>query len=189
MNSWANVGDLVFVVGKDNEIVPCKIVKEIGTGNRAQLFFEVIDDKSKNKVPRNRLKCFVNQVGYNGGYVFKLRQNAVDYLEAMQAGNFNMSTIIGKKAQRVQLQQFGKSNKINVEDIKEQAANEAIDKVQSILISAMLLAMNSKLGIGPKRGAEVINEMNRLVDEVHAGKITQQELRALAEEKMKFKSK
>ena len=40
MNSWANVGDLVFVLGRENEIVPCKVTKKIGTGPNIQLFFE-----------------------------------------------------------------------------------------------------------------------------------------------------
>lgn len=31
MNSWANVGYLVFVLGRENEIVPCKVTKEIET--------------------------------------------------------------------------------------------------------------------------------------------------------------
>ena len=188
MNKWANVGDLVFVLGRNDEIVPCKIINEIGTDMNTQLFFETIVDEDKHKVPKNRLKCFLTQAGYTGGFVFKEKQNALDYLETVkQSGSFNMSSIINKKAKRAQEKQLGKTHGFDIEKIKQEAATEAITKVEQVLVSAVLLAMNSKLGVGPKRAADVINEMNRLVDEVGSGNLTQQELNKMAEDKMKFK--
>lgn len=190
MNKWANVGDLVYVLGRDNEVVPCKIIKEIGTGANTQLFFETITDEDKQKIPKNRLKCFLPQAGYLGGFVFKERQNALDYLDTInQRGGFNMSSIINKKAKRAQEKQLGKTHGFDIEKVKHDAATEAITKVEQVLVSAILLAMNSKLGIGPKRAAEVIDEMNRLVDEVGSGNLTQEELNKMAENKMKFKRK
>ena len=118
MNSWANVGDLVFVLGRENEIVPCKVIKEIGTGPSTQLFFEPIEDKDKRKVPKNRLKCFITHVGWNGGFVFKKRQNAVDYLDAVTNGdNVNIPSMISKKTKRVQ-QNLIKQNQKNSITIK-----------------------------------------------------------------------
>ena len=153
MNSWANVGDLVFVLGRENEIVPCKVTKKIGTGPNIQLFFEPIEDKDKRKVPKNRLKCFITHVGWNGGFVFKKKQN----------------------------------NNVNIQKIKDEATQDAVNKVHKIVIAAMLIALNKELGIGPKRGAQVVEEINHLIEEVGEGKISQEDLFLLAESKMKIK--
>ncbi len=187
MNGWANVGDLVFILSRDNVPIPCKIVKEIGTGPSAQLFFEVIDDKDVYKVPKNRLKAYLNQVGYAGGYVFKEKQNALDYLEEIKTkGSFQMSSIITKKTKRAQekLQKSGGQHQfIDVQKIKEEATNEAVNRVHKTVIAAMLVALNTKLGIGPKRGAEIVDEINRLLDETS----TPEELVNMVETKMKIK--
>lgn len=183
MNSWANIGDLVFILGKDNEPVPCKVIKEIGTGNSTQLFFEVIEDNDRRKVPKKRLKCFITDVGWKGGFVFKEKQNAIDYLDAISNGEFNMSSIIAKKTKRVQ-EKMAKTNpsSINIQKIKEDATRDAVNQVHKVVIAAMLLALNTKLKIGPKRGAEIIEEINRLINET-----PKEELLKSAENKMKIK--
>lgn len=192
MNSWANVGDLVFVLSRDKEPIPCKVIKEIGTGTSAQLFFETIEDSDKNKIPKKNLKAFLNQVGYAGGYVFKEKQNALDYLEELNTkGSFNMSSMITKKTRRVQEKMIQKSRQqqpIDIQKIKDDATAEAVNRVHKIVIASMLLALNSKLHIGPKRGAEIVEEINRIIaEELGEGKITQEELLKKAEEKMKIK--
>ena len=188
MNSWANVGDLVFVLGRENEIVPCKVTKKIGTGPNIQLFFEPIEDKDKRKVPKNRLKCFITQVGWNGGFVFKKRQNAVDYLDAVTNGdNVNIPSMISKKTKRVQQNLIKQNSNIDIKKIKDEATQDAVNKVHKIVIAAMLVALNKELGIGPKRGAQVVEEINHLIEEVGEGKISQEDLFLLAESKMKIK--
>lgn len=192
MNSWANVGDLVFVLSKDKEPIPCKVIKEIGTGTSTQLFFETIEDSDKNKIPKKNLKAFLNQVGYAGGYVFKEKQNALDYLEELNTkGSFNMSSMITKKTRRVQEKMIQKSRQqqpIDIQKIKDDATAEAVNRVHKVVIASMLLALNSKLHIGPKRGAEIVEEINRIIaEELGEGKITQEELLKKAEEKMKIK--
>ena len=188
MNSWANVGDLVFVLGRENEIVPCKVTKKIGTGPNIQLFFEPIEDKDKRKVPKNRLKCFITHVGWNGGFVFKKRQNAVDYLDAVMNGdNVNIPSMISKKTKRVQQNLIKQNNNVNIQKIKDEATQDAVNKVHKIVIAAMLVALNKELGIGPKRGAQVVEEINHLIEEVGEGKISQEDLFLLAESKMKIK--
>lgn len=185
MNGWANIGDLVFVLSRDNEPIPCKVIKEIGIGPNAQLFFEIIDDRDINKVPKNRLKAYLNQVGYAGGYVFKEKQNALDYLEEVNTkGSFQMSSIITKKTKRVQekLQRTGQQQFIDVQKIKEEATNEAVNRVHKTVIAAMLIALNTKLGIGPKRGSEIINEINNLLADS-----TPEELVKKVETKLKIK--
>ena len=192
MNSWANVGDLVFVLSRDKEPIPCKVIKEIGTGTSTQLFFETIEDSDKNKMPKKNLKAFLNQVGYAGGYVFKEKQNALDYLEELNTkGSFNMSSMITKKTRRVQEKMIQKSRQqqpIDIQKIKDDATAEAVNRVHKVVIASMLLALNSKLHIGPKRGAEIVEEINRIIaEELGEGKITQEELLKKAEEKMKIK--
>ena len=190
MNGWANVGDLIFVLSRDNVPIPCKVIKEIGTGPNAQLFFEVIDDRDIHKVPKNRLKAFLNQVGYVGGYVFKEKQNALDYLEEIKTkGSFQMSSIITKKTKRVQekLQKSGQYQFVDVRKIKEEVTNEAVNRVHKTVIAAMLIALNTQLGIGPKRGAKVIEEINRLIDEIDKGAITEKDLFKIVENKMGIK--
>lgn len=192
MNSWANVGDLVFVLSRDKEPIPCKVIKEIGTGTSTQLFFETIEDSDKNKIPKKNLKAFLNQVGYAGGYVFKEKQNALDYLEELNTkGSFNMSSMITKKTRRVQEKMIQKSRQqqpIDIQKIKDDATAEAVNRVHKVVIASMLLALNSKLHIGPKRGAEIVEEINRIIaEELGEGKITQEELLKKAEEKMKIK--
>lgn len=186
MNTWANVGDLVFILGRNNEPVPCKVINEIGTGTSTQLFFEVIEDNDKPKVPKNKLKAFINQVGYAGGFVFKEKQNALDYLDSLEKNNgkFNMSSVLTNKTKRIQQRtqktHFNPAN--TIDRIKEEATQKAISQVHKIVISAMLIALNTKLGIGPKRGAELMDEINRLIEEV-----PRDELVKMAEEKMKIK--
>lgn len=187
MNSWANIGDLVFVLSRDNEPIPCKVTKELGTGADAQLFFEPIEDNDKGKIAKNRLKAYINQVGFAGGYVFKKRQNALDYLESIKNGSFNMGSIITQKARRVQEKMIQNPQPIDVQKIKDEATEKAVMQVHRTVIAAMLISLNSILGIGPKRGADVVDEINRLIEEVGAGNITQEELVELAEKKMKIK--
>lgn len=184
MNSWANVGDLVFILSRDNEPVPCKVIKEIGIGKDIQLFFEPIIAEDKNKIPKIRLKAFLSQVGYNGGFVFKEKQNALDYLELIKTnGSFNMSSIIAKKTKRAQEKmQRTQHQLIDVNKIKQEAAQEAVDYVHKVVIAAMLLAINSKLGVGAKRGAEITEEINRLIETKD-----REELLNEAETKMKIK--
>ena len=185
MNSWANIGDLVFVLSKDNEPLPCKVAKEIGT----QLFFEPIVDEDKKRIPKKRLKAYLNQVGYAGGYVFKEKQNALDYLEEINTkGTFQMSSIITKKTKRAQerLQKSSHQQFIDIQKVKEQAASETVNRVQKTMIAAMLVSLNSILGVGPKRGADVVNEINRLIEEVGNGNMSQEELICMAEKKMKI---
>lgn len=188
MSLWANVGDLVFILGRENEIIPCKVIKEIGTGTSTQLFFEPIEDKDRKKIPKNKLKCFITQVGWNGGFVFRKKQNAVDYLDTIMNGdNINISSMISKKTKRVQQTLLKQSNNINVQKIKDEATQEAVNKVHKIVIAAMLISLNKILGIGPKRGAQVVEEINHLIEEVGEGKISQKDLFLLAESKMKIK--
>lgn len=187
MNSWANIGDLVFVLSRDNEPIPCKVIKELGTGVDAQLFFEPIEDNDKGKIAKNRLKAYINQVGFAGGYVFKKRQNALDYLESIKNGSFNMGSIITQKARRVQEKMIQNPQPIDVQKIKDEATEKAVMQVHRTVIAAMLISLNSMLGIGPKRGADVVDEINRLIEEVGAGNMTQEELVELAEKKMKIK--
>lgn len=187
MNSWANIGDLVFVLSRDNEPIPCKVIKELGTGADAQLFFEPIEDNDKGKIAKNRLKAYINQVGFAGGYVFKKRQNALDYLESIKNGSFNMGSIITQKARRVQEKMIQNPQPIDVQKIKDEATEKAVMQVHRTVIAAMLISLNSMLGIGPKRGADVVDEINRLIEEVGAGNMTQEELVELAEKKMKIK--
>ena len=186
MNSWANIGDLVFILSRDNEPLPCKVINEIGD----QLFFEPIVDEDKNKIPKIRLKAFLNQVGYAGGYVFKEKQNALDYLEVIKTkGSFNMASIISKKTKRAQEKlmhtPFQRQN-LDIQKIKEEAAQEAVNKVHKTVIAAMLLALNSKLGIGPKRGAEIVDEINKIFEDISNGNMTQEELLKTVESKMKI---
>lgn len=187
MNTWANVGDLVFILGRNNEPVPCKVINEIGTGTNTQLFFEVIEDNDKPKVPRNKLKAFINQVGYAGGFVFKEKQNALDYLDSLEKNNgkFNMSSVLTNKTKRIQ-QKAAQKTRFNpantIDRIREEVAQNTINQVQKVMISAMLVALNTKLGIGPKRGAEIVDEINRLIEET-----PRDELVKMAEEKMKIK--
>lgn len=186
MNSWANVGDLVFVLSRDNEPIPCKVINEIS----GQLFFKPVIDEDIIKIPKTRLKAFMNQVGFAGGYVFKEKQNALDYLDEVKLkGSFNMSSIISKKTKRAQQRLAKESNTqlINVQKIKEDATNEAVNRVHKTVIAAMLIALNSELGIGHKRGLQVVNEIDRLIQEVADGKRTQESLLQNAEEKMKIK--
>ena len=187
MNNWANVGDLVFILSRDNEPIPCKVIKELGTGVNAQLFFEPIEDSDKGKIAKNRLKAYINQVGFAGGYVFRKKQNALDYLESIKNGSFNMGSIITQKAKRVQKDIILSSQPIDIQKIKDEATEKAVIQVHKTVIAAMLLALNSMLGIGPKRGTDVVNEINRLIEEVGAGNMTQKELVELAEKKMKIK--
>lgn len=185
MNSWANIGDLVFVLGRNNEPVPCKVIKEIGTGKSTQLFFEVIDDRDIKKIPKNRLKACLDQVGYKGGYVFREKQNALDYLEQINTkGSFNVSSAISRKVKRAQQQLLQKSGSqvLSIEKIKEIAVQEAVSKTHKVVIGAMLLALNSKLGVGPKRGAEIVDEINRLIETMDS-----KEILITAERKMKAK--
>ena len=160
---WAVVGDLVFVLGKDNtELIPCKVVKILGTGKDTQFFFETIVDEDKVKVPKKRLKAFATQVGYSGGFVFRQKQNGIDYLESVRnRGGFSIGSTIAKKAKKNLAK---KTQNVDVQKIKNEATQNAINRVHKIIIAAMLIALNSKLGIGPKRGLEIVNEINRLIE-------------------------
>ena len=185
MNSWANVGDIVFVLSRDNEPIPCKVIYEIGIGMDTQLFFEPIHECNVNKIPKNKLKAFLYQVGYNGGYVFKERQNALDYLDEIKTkGKFNVGSVIGKKTNRKLANQNNKTQSINISKIKEEATSNAIEQVRSVVIASMLIALNTQLKIGPKRGAELVKEINRLIEETD-----KETLIKTAEEKMKIKIK
>jgi hypothetical protein len=176
MNSWANIGDLVFIVGNNEEIIPAKVIKELikKPFKDSVLYFQPIEDEKV--IPKAKRKCTLAQVGYKGGFVFREKDNALDYLDIVKKeGRFNMSSAINRKARRNQ-QKMGITD---FNQIKAQAAQEAVDKTQSVLISALLLALNSELGIGPKRGEKVIAEMNRLIETT-----SPETLKAEAERKM-----
>ena len=160
---WAIEGDLVFILGKDNkELIPCKVTKILGTGKDTQFFFETIIDEDKKKVPKTRLKAFASQVGYTGGFVFKEKQNGLDYLESVRnRGGFSIGSAIAKKAKQNLAK---KTQNVDIQKIKTEATQKAVDRVHKIIIAAMLLALNSKLKIGPKRGLEIVNEINNLIE-------------------------
>ena len=56
-----------------------------------------------------------------------------------------------------------------------------------MLLTKFIKLLNKELGIGPKRGAQVVEEINHLIEEVGEGKISQEDLFLLAESKMKIK--
>lgn len=182
---WAIEGDLVFILGKDNtELIPCKVSKILGTGKDTQFFFETILDEDKRKVPKTRLKAFVTQVGYRGGFVFKEKQNGLDYLESVKnKGGFSIGSAIAKKA-KVKLNK--NTQHMDIQKIKNEAMQSTIqatvNRVHKVIIAAMLIALNSQLGIGPKRGAELVKEINRLIETEDPVKLVK-----TAEEKMKIK--
>ena len=95
--------------------------------------------------------------------------------------------MISKKTKRVQQNLIKQNNNVNIQKIKDEATQDAVNKVHKIVIAAMLIALNKELGIGPKRGAQVVEEINHLIEEVGEGKISQEDLFLLAESKMKIK--
>lgn len=180
---WAVKGDLVFVLGKNNtDLIPCKVVNIIGTGKDSQFFFETIVDEDRVKVSKTRLKAFASEVGYAGGFVFKEKQNGLDYLESVRRnGGFTIGSTIAKKAKQKLAQ---KTQSMDINKIKEEATQKAVNQVHKTTIAAMLIALNSKLGIGPKRGLELVNEINRLIETEQPEALLQ-----LAENKMHIKFK
>ena len=86
-------------------------------------------DNDKGKIAKNRLKAYINQVGFAGGYVFKKRQNALDYLESIKNGSFNMGSIITQKAKRVQKDIILSSQPIDIQKIKDEATEKAVMQV------------------------------------------------------------
>lgn len=182
---WAIEGDLVFVLGKDNiELVPCKIVKILGTGRSTQFFFEPIVDEDMVKISKKRLKAYATEVGYSGGFVFKEKQNGLDYLESVKnKGGFSIGSTIAKKAKE---KLNKKTQHMNIQKIKNDAMQSTIqstiNRVHKVIIAAMLIALNSKLKIGPKRGAELVAEINHLIETEDPMNLIK-----MAEDKMKIK--
>lgn len=175
---WAVEGDLVFVLGKDNdELIPCKVTKILGAGKNAQFFFETIVEEDERKVPKTRLKAFVTQVGYSGGFVFKNKKNGLDYLESVKnRGGFSIGSAIAKKAKQ---NLSKKAQHMDMQRIKADAMQNTVNRVHKVVIAAMLIALNSKLKIGPKRGLEIVNEINRLIENENPDVLIQ-----MAEKKM-----
>jgi hypothetical protein len=161
---WANVGDLVFILDKKNNPVPAKI-KEITDTD--YIFEEIIDT-----IPIPLSSCPIKSVGYAGGKIFKKRDNAIDYLECVkEEGKFNMGNILNRKARRNQARQLGKIKDVN--KLKEEITQESVEKVNTCIISAMLLAMNSECKIGSKRALKIVEKANQLIDTLKPDDIIQ----------------
>lgn len=167
MSNWATVGDLVFIIGNNEEIIPAKIIKEITKTpmKNTMLYFEAIEDDKI--IPSDKLRCTLSEVGYAKGFVFKRKENALDYLKVKNGeGKVNMSSIINRKARRNQEKLSAKSGfqHIDVEKIKMQAAELAVERTQKTIIAALLIAMKEVLNVGPTRAERVLNKMNELID-------------------------
>lgn len=193
-SNWANVGDLVFILDRDNDPVPCKITKILGDGTSesTQLFFEPIIYNDKKRIPKNRLKCFLNQVGYKGGFAFKKKENALDYLKILEEGNSpTMSNVISKKLDR----NFSKQNnsieavKKELETVKHEIERNTVNEVQKVLTAILLITLHEKLKVGPKRASIIVEEINNTLEQIGNGKTTKEEIIKKAEDMMKIKLK
>lgn len=96
-----------------------------------------------------------------------------------------MSSVLNRKARRANTKTPG----IDINKVKEQATQKAVNQIQETIISAMLIALNTQLKIGPKRGAKVVNEINRLINEIGTGATTHESLKKEAQKRMKIKIK
>lgn len=162
--SWAKVGDLVFILDKNNNPIPAK-VKEITDTD--YIFEEIIDT-----IPIPLSSYPIRAVGYAGGKIFKKKENATDYLECIkEEGRFNMGNILNRKARRAKAKQLSKIK--NVDKLKEEITKESVEKVNTCIISAMLLAMNSECKIGPKRANKIVQKANELIDTLKPDDIIQ----------------
>jgi hypothetical protein len=153
--AWANVGDLVFILDKNNNPVPAK-VKEITDTD--YIFEEIIDT-----IPIPLSSYPIQKVGYAGGKIFRKKDNAIDYLECVkEEGKFSMSNILNRKAKRNQAKQLGKIKDVN--QLKQEITQSSVEKINTCIISAMLLAMNSECKIGSKRAMKVVEKANSLIE-------------------------
>lgn len=184
-SNWANVGDLVFVLDRNNKPVPCKIIRIIGDGKSksTQFFFETIVDEDKPRIPRNRLKCFMNQVGYAGGFVFQKKENALDYLRLREEGkNPTVTNMISRKISKKTNQKVS-----TLEMIKQEVEQHTVNHVQKTLTAAMLITLKKEFNFGPKRASAVIDGINAILEEIGRGEKTKEDVVKEAEQLMKIR--
>lgn len=165
-NVWANEGDLVFIIMDDEEIIPAKI---IGIDYKVPikssiLYFKPIEDE-RITLPLNKRQCNLAQVGFAGGFVFTRKANAEDYLSLQkEEEGFSMTNVLNRKTRRNQAKYIQNNGIPDIDQIKQEAATQAVVGTHKTIIAALLLAMNSELGIGAKRGEQVIAKMNSLIE-------------------------
>lgn len=184
-SNWANVGDLVFILDRNNEPVPCKVIQILGDGTSksTQFFFETIVDEDKRKIPKNRLKCFMDQVGYTGGFVFKKKENALDYLKLSSEGKQpTVPNMISRKLNRKVNQKVS-----TLDMIKQEVEQHTINHVQKTLTAAMLITLKKEFNFGPKRAGMVVDGINNILEEIGSGKKTKEDVIKEAEMLMKIK--
>ena len=73
-----------------------------------------------------------------------------------------MSNIINRKARRNKARQLG--NVKDIERFKQEITKNSVEKVNTCIISAMLLAMNSECKIGSKRAEKVVEKANQIME-------------------------
>lgn len=151
---WANVGELVFILESDGNVIPGQIVN-IKDGN---YIYSTLDG---SKAEHN--KCPIKKAGFNGGKIFKNYNNAKEYYNQIQfKGSFNMTHALMNNLRKGSTQSQYKDS--TSRRLYEQISiNDNYNYVQAVIISAMLLAVNKVKGIGPEAAHLILEEYSNIL--------------------------
>lgn len=101
-----------------------------------------------------------------------------------------MSNVLNRKARREKDKKLRNSGINNVDilqlkkEITEQTIKKTTDRMNKVMISALLIAMNTELGIGPARAEKVVRKMDELIANNEANELKKQAEKIL---KIEFK--
>lgn len=101
-----------------------------------------------------------------------------------------MSNVLNRKARREKDKKLRNSGINNVDilqlkkEITEQTIEKTTNRMNKVMISALLIAMNTELGIGPARAEKVIRKMDKLIADNEADELKKQAEKIL---KIEFK--
>ena len=101
-----------------------------------------------------------------------------------------MSNVLNRKARREKDKKLRNSGVNNIDilqlkkEITEQTIEKTTDRMNKVMISALLIAMNTELGIGHSRAEKVVRKMDELIADNEADELKKQAEKIL---KIEFK--
>ena len=156
---WAVVGELIFALESDGNIVPAQIIEVKNINNVDYYVYNALDN---SKIEHNQCECKL--AGFKGGKIFKSVKNAKEYYNQIKnEGKFNMTYALMNSLR----ENKGYSNTSIARSSRSIREQQNIDNnynyLQAVIISAMLLAINEVKGIGPMAAEMIVEKYGDIV--------------------------
>ena len=160
-NRWGTIGELVFILESDGDVIPGQIIDIKMIDNEEYYIYRSLNDE---KLEHD--KCETRLAGFKGGKIFKNYNNAKEYYRQMKTdGNFNMSYALMHNLKRnVSVSPYKQATSRRI--YEQTTSIENYNYLQSIIIAAMLLAFDKAIGLRPSYAQTIIDKYSEIISTI-----------------------